>query len=76
VKKQTKKNSEEPICTGWRVVSFVIVVVLKWEKTSSVSGVSDYLAVSDVDALRKTREVVSTLNIQPSRFVPQAHWMP
>lgn len=32
---------------------------------SRVSGVSDYLAVSELDALRKTREVVATLNFRP-----------
>lgn len=32
---------------------------------SSVSGVSDFLAVSELDALRKAREIVASLNIRP-----------
>jgi acetyl-CoA carboxylase carboxyltransferase component len=43
---------------------------------SSISGVSDYMAASEVDALRKTREIVSCLNIDPRRFTPAAHWQP
>lgn len=44
------------------------------EMHASVSGVADYLAGSDVEALRKTREVVSTLNLNPRRYMPEAHW--
>ncbi len=43
---------------------------------SSVSGVSDYMAASEADALRKTREIVACLNINPRRFAPEAHWQP
>jgi acetyl-CoA carboxylase carboxyltransferase component len=43
---------------------------------SSVSGVSDYMAMSEIDALKKTREVVATLNLQPAQFVPPAHFLP
>jgi acetyl-CoA carboxylase carboxyltransferase component len=59
---------------------------------SSISGVSDYMATSEVcidsfflfffshvlqvDALRKTREIVACLNINPRRFTPAAHWQP
>ena len=46
------------------------------EMHSSVSGVSDFLAVSELDALRKAREVVGSLNLKPHCFVPEQHWLP
>ena len=44
------------------------------EMHSRVSGVSDYMAVSEIDALRKAREVVSTLNLNPRKFIPESHY--
>ncbi len=43
---------------------------------STVSGVSDYMALSEGDAIRKARQIVSVLNIDPRKFMPQTHWQP
>lgn len=43
------------------------------EVHTKISGVADHLAENDLDALRITREIISTLNRQKSLAIPKFH---
>merc|ERR1711916_143977 len=44
------------------------------EMHSSVSGLSDYLANDDIDAIRQCRQVVATLNHERVATLPASHF--
>jgi len=44
------------------------------EMHSKISGVSDYLAKSEYDAIRKAREIVATLNYEKYTKLPSLHF--